>query len=387
LVTVVFMRRGLLIVLIAICLASLLAAGCTQPTQGGNETATPTVAPASGPRTITDLNGNVVTLPENIDSVAVLTSPPVQIMYVLGAEDMLTVVTQQTQKAPMLLKIDPRVKDMPAPRAGEVNLEELLKGNPDICMGGSTDMAGIRKGTNLTAIDVISNTDSSTTKSIENQVLFMGSVLGKEDRANYYVNYTEGKLNLLKQKTSQIPESQRLKVFLGLTANKLNTYGGQSYMQERIESAGLLNAAKDLAPLTGQYSSGYQEVSLETVNLWNPDIIIIDDGTPDDLYNNPQWANINAVKNHRVYRMPTGIFIWSRPTAESAVLFPEWLAITAYPEQFADLNMSNEIRSFYSEIFKYNLTGQDISDILNPKGNYMQGGSGTGTGTGNSTSK
>ena len=91
-------------------------------------------------------------------------------------------------------------------------------------------------------------------------------------------------------------------------------------MQERIESAGLINSAKDLAPLTGQYSSGYQEVSLETVNLWNPDIIIIDDGMPDDLYNNPQWANINAVKNHRVYRMPTGIFIWSRPTAESAVL-------------------------------------------------------------------
>jgi iron complex transport system substrate-binding protein len=379
------MRRGLLIVLIAICLVSLLAAGCTQPAQGGNETATPTVAPASGPRTITDLNGNVVVLPENIDSVAVLTSPPVQIMYVLGAQDMLSVVTQQTQKAPMLLKIDPRVKDMPAPRAGEVNLEELLKGNPDICMGGSTDMAGIRKNTNLTAIDVISNTDSSTTKSIENQVLFMGSILGKEDRANLYVNYTEGKLDLLKQKTSQIPESQRLKVFLGLTVNKLNTYGGKSYMQERIESAGLINAAEDLAPLTGQYSSGYQEVSLETVNLWNPDIIIIDDGTPDDLYNNPQWANINAVKNHRVYRMPTGIFIWSRPTAESAVLLPEWLALTAYPDQFADMDMTGEIRNFYAEIFKYNLTDQDISDIMNPVGNYMQGG--TGTGTGNSTSK
>ncbi len=381
------MKRGLFVIMVAICLVSLLAAGCTQSTQNANNTATPTVAPASGPRTITDLNGNVMTLPENIDSVAVLTSPPVQIMYVLGAQDMLTVVTQQTQKAPMLLKIDPRVKNMPAPRAGEVNLEELLKGNPDICMGGSTDMAGIRKGTNLTAIDVISNNDSSTTKSIENQVLFMGSVLGKEDRADYYVNYTEGKLNLLKQKTSQIPESQRLKVYLGLTANKLNTYGGLSYMQERIESAGLLNAAKDLAPLAGQYSSGYQEVSLETVNLWNPDIIIIDDGTPDDLYNNPQWANINAVKNHRVYRMPTGIFIWSRPTAESAVLLPEWLAITAYPQQFADLNMTNEIRSFYSEIFQYNLTDQDISDIMNPKGNYMQGGTGTGTGTGNSTSK
>ena len=55
--------------------------------------------------------------------------------------------------------------------------------------------------------------------------------------------------------------------------------------------------------------------------------------------------------------------------------------------------MTNEVRNFYAEIFKYNLTDQDISDILNPKGNYMQGGtgtgtgSGTGTGTGNSTSK
>jgi iron complex transport system substrate-binding protein len=373
------MKRQILIVVSLVALVSIIAAGCTQPSPAVSPT------PAASVRTITDMNGNNVTLPSNIEKVAILTSPPVQIMYVLGAQDKLSVITQQTQKAVLLQKMDPRVKDMPAPRAGEVNIEELLKGDPDICMGGSSDMATVRKSTNLSAIDVISNTDNSSTLSIEGQVIFMGQVLGAEDRASYYVNYTDGKLNLLKQRTEGIPEEQRLKVFMALTANHLNTYGGDTYMQERIESAGLANAAKDLVHPTGQYSGGYQEVSLEQVNLWNPDIIIIDDGTPDDLYNNPQWANINAIKNHRVYRMPQGIFIWSRPTAESAVLLPEWLAITAYPESFDDMNMTSEVRSFYSEIFKYDLTDQDLNDILNPQGSYNQVSTGSGTGTGTGT--
>jgi iron complex transport system substrate-binding protein len=331
-------------------------------------------------------------MPATVNRVAVLTSPPVQIMYVLGAQDKMSVLTQQTQKAVLLQKMDPRVNTMPAPRAGEVNLEELLKGNPDICMGGSTDMAGIRKNTNITAIDVIANNDNSSLYCIQQQVRFMGQLLGKEDRANNYVDYTNGKIAMLRQRTADIPQNQRLKVFLGLNAGHLNTYGGRSFMQERITDAGLINAAFDVVPEAGQTNSSYQTASLESINLWNPDIIIIDDGTPGDLYNNSQWANINAVKNHRVYRMPTGIFVWSRPTAESAVLLPEWLAITAYPDKFSDVNMTNEVRSFYAEIFKYNLTDQDIYDILNPKGSFMQGGSGTGTGTGsgsgnNSTKK
>jgi iron complex transport system substrate-binding protein len=381
------MRKDILVVLLAISIVSIVIAGCTQSSPG----VSPTVTAGPSTRMITDMNGNNVTVPVNIERVAVLTSPPVQIMYVLGAQDKLSVITMQTQKAVMLQKMDPRVSTMPAPRAGEVNIEELLKGNPDICMGGSSDMATVRKNTNLTAVDVISNTDNSSTASIEGQVLFMGKLLGKEDRASYYVNYTESKLALLKQRTSAIPDDKRLKVFMALTANHLNTYGGDTYMQERITSAGLINAAENLTHPTGQYSSGYQEVSIEQVNLWNPDIIIIDDGISQDLYNNTQWSNINAVKNHRVYRMPEGIFIWSRPTAESAVLLPEWLAITAYPDSFADMNMSSEVRSFYAEIFKYNLTDQDINGILNPKGSFMQGGSGTGsgsgTGAGNSTNK
>ena len=28
------------------------------------------------------------------------------------------------------------------------------------------------------------------------------------------------------------------------------------------------------------------------MNLWDPDIIIIDEGMPEGLYNNPEWASI-----------------------------------------------------------------------------------------------
>ncbi len=79
-------------------------------------------------------------------------------------------------------------------------------------------------------------------------------------------------------------------------------------MQERIEIAGCLNAAQSVTTIgqrTGLHS-GLGEVSMEQVLDWNPDILVINHGTPDEVYADPRWQQIQAVANRQVYPQRPG---------------------------------------------------------------------------------
>ncbi len=137
-------------------------------------------------------------------------------------------------------------------------------------------------------------------------------------------------------------------------------------MQERIELAGCLNAAESVITIgkrTGLHA-GLGEISMEQVLEWDPDILVINYGKPEKFIKNPQWRHIKAVQNHHIYAQPAGVFIFNRPTMESAVIFPLWLASIAYPDRFKDISVPDLVKEFYKEIFQFDLSDQQADDIL-----------------------
>jgi iron complex transport system substrate-binding protein len=176
-------------------------------------------------------------------------------------------------------------------------------------------------------------------------------------------------MDLIKSRTGNIPKDKRKVVFNGYSSNHLVTLGGDTFMQQHFELAGCRNAAETIhsTGIKEGLHTGLAEVSMEKVLGWNPDILIIDFGTPADVYGDSKWKSINAAKNRAVYKQPIGVFIWDRPTAESAVLHPLWLAKTAYPELFSDVNLVQEIKRFYSEIMSFNLSNDQAESILAAK--------------------
>ena len=317
-------------------------------------------------RTIIDLTGRTVKIPAEINRVAVLTSPCVQEMYIMGEEDKLCAITTSAKNRWLLQKMDPRIGDIPDPRhtCAQINIEELLRTDPDICIGSVMDMAVVEKNTGLITVRIGAPDASFAT--LRREITLFGKIFGKEDMANQYISYLDRTLNMIESEISGIPAEKKIKVFLGFGPNHLVTYGGDTYMQERIEAAGCINVAREVSTLGGK-EGGLQVISLEQVLAWNPDVIIIDGGTPEDLFCDPQWSGISGIKDKKVFCLPQGIFIWNRPSAEAAVLFPEWLAKISYPGNFEDLNMNEEIKNFYSEIFDYELSDEDVSRILYPQ--------------------
>lgn len=146
-------------------------------------------------------------------------------------------------------------------------------------------------------------------------------------------------------------------------------------MGDTVTKAGGDYVAKDIVNATAT-------INPEQLVAWNPDIIIIDhapdlpdpsasatSNTPnaqavkEEFLTNPAYQNINAVKNKQVYISPMGAFFWD--AGQQGILQLEWMAQLFHPELFKDLDMSKEVKDFYSKFFNYDLTDDELTRIMN----------------------
>ncbi len=340
----------------------LLVTGCGASRHG---------AGASDSRVIVDMDGRSVQLPaaERIQRAAILTSPAVQIAYVLGCQGTLCAVTMSVKRWPLLADLDSRIKSVPACRAGagQVNLEALLAASPDVCIGSGLDLQTVETRTSIPALHVAAGGEGSFTQQIRNEVAFLGRIFGKESRAQECLAWLYRSRNTLKEATSAIPAGKRPSVFMGFGADHLTTFGASTFMQEWIEAAGCRNAAEEIHTSDGK-EGGLAQVSMEQVLRWTPEILVLDEGSARELERNPQWRDVPAVRQGRVFRLPTGIFIWNRASFESAALLPTWLAVKAQPERFRDFSFDEEARRFYLDMFGFRLSEAQLRSILHPEG-------------------
>jgi iron complex transport system substrate-binding protein len=321
-------------------------------------------------RTFTDMLGRKITVPDPLDRVALLGGPTGQIVYILGARSQLCAGTKSIKVSQLVNLMDPTIKDLPTPRttSGQVNVEELIVSDPQLVVAGDFDGSIVEKKTRI-PVAYFASDMGQTFEQMKEEMRFYGTVFQKESRAEKYNRYLQETIDRIQSRTRNIPKDKRKTVFNGYSSNHLVTLGGDTFMQQHIELAGCLNAAESISTTSRKEGlhTGLAEVSMEKVLEWNPDVLVIDFGTPEDLYDDPKWKSIKAVKNRMVFKQPIGIFIWDRPTAESAVLHPLWMARSVYPDLFADVDLAQEIKRFYREIMSFNLTDENVQDILSAK--------------------
>ena len=104
--------------------------------------------------------------------------------------------------------------------------------------------------------------------------------------------------------------SEKPTVYLAGNSSFLSTAGSQMYQNSLITMAGGENVAAEIS------DTYWAEVSYEQVLAWNPDYIIIAaeaDYTVDDVLNDPNIADLQAVKDKKVYQMPNSAEAWDSP--------------------------------------------------------------------------
>lgn len=363
-------KRGLLL-LLSVILCSM---------QGGcDRSANLSVIPEKQAETrfITDMGNRRVAIPKKITKVFCSNPIGTADLYML-APDRLAGWNFKPSKEDRQF-IHEKYLDLPAlgvwMGAGATpNTEEIAKVAPDLifCFW-STDQSGIEMADTIqvqTGLPVVlmDYQIGATDKVFK----LLGEYLEEEERAELLSEYCREKLDFLKEKTGDIPEHRRKKVFISQGRGGLQTDPvGSLHVQDVMDWLKLTNVA-DL-PGTAGKGMGMPTVSVEQLMIWEPDVILVNeynlsDTAKSDLYTeirtNPALASLKAVTDKRVFDIPQSPFSWlGKPPSAGRILGSLWLAGLLYPDE-TDIDIKKEAKDFYKLFYQYSLTQEQMDKLL-----------------------
>lgn len=319
-------------------------------------------------RKVTDAAGNVVEVPADITKIAVTPLPWSSVIYAIdGSSDRMVSINPGAMKAytgNFFEKLDSHYGELDTSNIGKdfsVNMEEMVKAGVQavVIWDYQTDEAKQLSDLGITPVMV----KNETVEELQNSFKAIGQLLGKEDRAQEFIDLYGKTYDRIKSYQDKVSQAEKPKV-LYLRNTELKLQGNDNFIKEALELAGADNVAADISDIT-----------MEEIIKINPDIILLswfDDFVPGDLYENQidgqDWSNVNAVINKKVYKTPLGIYRWDAPGVETPLMMM-WLATLIQPDIFSDIDMEQEVKDYFSTYFQYTLTDEDMAQIMSDAAN------------------
>jgi iron complex transport system substrate-binding protein len=252
-----------------------------------------------------------------------------------------------------------------------INMEELMKLEPDVVFYSASDPATGEQLTNagLAAIAVsVNKWDYNCIETLNHWIELLGEIFPENEKTQIVEEYSNRVYDMVQERVKDIPEEERERMFLLFQYNEttLLTSGKQFFGQWWADAIGAVNVAEELT------KDNSVAVNMEQIYAWNPDLIFITNFNtyrPEDLYENTvegyDWSAVDAVVNKRAYKMPLGMYRSYTPGADTPVTLL-WMAQTAYPELFEDIDIIAEAKTYYHDVFGIELTDEQAAAIFAP---------------------
>lgn len=333
------------------------------------------------PVTITDTNGQVITLNHEPKRVVLQDGRDILAMALLDRANPFTRVVAWNNN---LKKSDPqtvsllekkwqadinKIPDMGFSDKGEVGIEQVIAQHPDVVIAqlrakpsldGSGATAKLKDvGIPIIYVDTFLNPVQNTEKSIT----LLGRVLNKESEAKEYTEFYQSHLNAIKEKTTDVQKKPLVFIEAKAGANGesccfTHNYAGWGGM---VQAVGGDNIGSHYLP----GASG--EISLEKVISSEPDVFIVTGAhwknknsiavpfgygvTKEEVNSGFErlkartgFSQIKAIKNNRFY----GVYhnFYNHPYN---IVGMEYLATFIYPEKFTSLNPGDTYNQIISK--------------------------------------
>lgn len=261
----------------------------------------------------------------------------------------------------ILGQIFPKAKDIPSDVVGKgfaPNVEAILAVKPDLVFQWANLGDEVIKPMTNAGLTV-ATFNYGTEELSQGWMTIMGQVLGRPEKAKALIDWHNAARATLEKTLAGVPADKKPRVLFFLRfLSELRVAGDGTYNDFYIELAGGRNAAKEL--------SKFKVVNPEQVIAWNPDIILLTAHehalTPGDVYKNPVYAGVSAVRNKRVYTLPLGGYRWDPPSHESPLMW-EWLAMLTHPDKVHG-DLRADMAEKYKFIYGHALTDDEIDAIL-----------------------
>ena len=315
---------------------------------------------AEGVVELVDHAGETVRIPQPIERLISVYGIGTFIVYALGVGDRLVMawyvgVKGISSASEGMLRLEPRLEELLA--FGDPNVEEIAARDAQLVLADASRHATFAEQMTEIGVPVIQYL-IETPETLKEAVLLTGRALGPEtlERANVFVSDYDRVFSVVTSDLEALAEDERVRVlFLG--TDPMQVASGDMYQTHLIEAAGGVSVSEELR--------GYwNEVNLEQVLLWNPDVILIPPYgpvQPEDILGNPDWASIGAVRDGRVHRMPRVIAPMDTPVPES-LLGLAWMATLFYPD-LVRLDLRTEVDRFYAFYYGYELAEAELEHL------------------------
>lgn len=377
------MKKLICLLLAAVLALSLAACGgapapeTTAPTETAGETAPETTA-APTTHTVVDHLDNAVEVPYEVNRIVVCDIYPLPsalTVFFDSAEKIVGMPAPSMTAAAngLLGQLYPQILDAQTGfiDGSTINMEELLKLQPDVVFySASQPQEGEQlRNAGIPALAVsVNKWQYNAIETLNNWIDLLSQVFPENDKTQVVREYSDKMYDLVQQRVSNLEEADRQRVFFlfQYTDTNMLTSGKQFFGQWWADAIGAVNVAQELE------KDNSVAVNMEQVYAWNPSLIFVTNFTkfgPEDLYNNTvgtyDWSAVDAVKNHQVYKMPLGMYRSYTPGVDTPVTLL-WLAKSAYPQLFNDIDLIAETKAYYQEVFGIALTDEQASAIFAP---------------------
>lgn len=336
--------------------AVLLLGGCGNTNENNSEDTKTTESVSAENVKVTDVIGREVEVPSEIDSILALGAGALRMICYAQAENLVTGVEKGEHDETLVkgynyINYD-KFKDLPVVGTGgsgsyEAYEEEILTLAPDIIFAAyPEDLANDLQNKTGIPVVVITYDSGMFDEKLYESMELIGTILHKEDRCKEVVDYLKGWQEDLNNRTKDIPDENKPKVFTGACSFK-GGHGieGTYTNYPPFTAIGAKNVADELSDKVAGVV-----VDLEQIAVWDPDIIFLDPNNMhlvnEDYETNKDFYNsLSAVKNGKVYSQVG--YNWYTTNIETAVIDAYYAGKIMFPEAFNDIEIDSLAKEVY----------------------------------------
>jgi len=319
-------------------------------------------------RAFTDSAGREVQVPETITSVAPSGSYAQIMLYTLCPDKLagLSTPLSRTQKR----YLEEKYRDLPVfgqfyGGNGTMNLEAVIAARPDVIidMGEAKatvtqDMDDLQKQTGIPTVFIRADLDHMADAYDK-----LGELLGEQIQAAKLSVYIRDVLSMAEKNRARLTDGEKLRVMYAQGEYGLNVSPAGSIHAEVLNAAGAINVVQ-LGDGALDAKNG-TEVSIEQVLNWQPDVILLSpDANYDEIFTDPVWADVSAVRSGTVCEVPSGPYNWlDKPPSVQRILGVLWLGNLLYPQLYT-YDIIQKTQEFYQLFYRFDLTADAARALL-----------------------
>ncbi|MHC1740494.1 MAG: ABC transporter substrate-binding protein [Anaerolineaceae bacterium] len=343
-----------------VILATLLfSAACTaQPTV----TAVPPVevTPTTSSFSVTDALGREVTFTKTPERIVIVGKALIFIadaIYTFPEASNRIVALGNTKQGSgdFVSLIDPNASAKQTLSGDTVGPEQIAAVTPDLVIMKSSNQEKLGAPLEVLGIPVI-YLDFETPEQYTRDLASLGQIFQNETRAQEVSKYFTDKVESITKVTSTLTDAQKPSVLVVYYKSSDNTVALNVPPLSWIQTTEVMDAGGIPVWKDSELGKSWTTVTIEQIATWNPDVIfVVSYVSPVNdvvakLKADPQWAELAAVKNNKMYGFATDVFSWDQADTRW-ILGLTWMAGKLHPDLFPNLDIQAEAQAFYQTLY------------------------------------